>query len=269
MQTNVKNSLPDWWTKISPDKNFLVIESDIDSLWTALFLKQKLGIEIGAFFYDFTFLYHNKEITNGKIPVYVDIDIVNGFTFSNHPMVVENPLAINLNRGIADTNYKNKYAGSTLSTVFSLLDFDFSSLSKDQLMLMLCVDAGFKGYYNPDFREVWLKWYDKALQIPHIEEVMGNTREVEFKNIIGDYKLSSELKLDCDNQLQTDIDFKGIKRQFNIAINLPDTKFNEIVSQFDKAYTSNFDIVWRMYKTNSLYSAARTYKNSCAFSLKI
>ena len=113
MISSMKEKFGEWYLNIDKDKYYLVLTNDIDSYLSCLYLKALFGVEIGGF-YDFEALYINSEITKGKEPIYVDADINSGLAFGNHVTALSNPDCINLNQGIKQNNYTDKYAGSTL-----------------------------------------------------------------------------------------------------------------------------------------------------------
>jgi hypothetical protein len=264
MQKGIKEALPIWWQSLNKKDSFLVLSDDIDSLLSCIFLNQKFDIPIGAF-YDFNFLYHNPTITKGKKAIFVDIDTAKYNCFSNHVTIVGNKNAINLNQGIYINNYHHKYAGSTLLTILSLFDFDFTSLNDEQIKLLLCIDVSFKGFYNSNFKETWLKWM-KVLEFPGAADVVQNTDFSYFSKLIGKYKLNEKIKMDNNNYLNTRIDLESIESDFGFKMNLPDIKFTDTKAKFNNLKTQCFADIREANRSGILFSNAMTFKGAACVS---
>jgi hypothetical protein len=230
-----KERMPEWC--FDDVKRFdLVLSDDIDSLSTCIVLNQLKGYEI-SHFYNFKSLY--KVEGSGKYKLIgVDMDLIKGRSFGNHPTGVFNPLGANLNiaEGINTDNYTKKYAGSCILTVLSLYDVDISQLSTEAKMTLLAIDASFKMYaFNPLNAKRWIK---DILQFYDLYELLENHSQQEFYDLIDKYKLYKKIHKNEKGTLFTDIDLEGLSNLFNVSFSMPKNSFKIIETYTDKGIPS-------------------------------
>ena len=262
MQKLTRNNLPSWWKEINADEHYLVLSNDADSLLSCNYLQEKFkGLEIGAFF-NFELLAENKEITEGRTGIYVDIDTCKGMCFGNHPTIVNNPMAINLNKGIHESNYHEKYAGSVYMMLLSLYEEDLSKYNDEQLRFMLSIDSAQKGFYIPKFKRHWNNWFIDVMQLKELKHLVRDYSEVAFNKIKLKYYANQEITLDDDFKLCTDIDIEGINEDLGFNVNLPYTEFNHVSMRFENQKTRYDSLKARIEEgtMSNIFSNARTYE---------
>lgn len=258
MNQQLLNKFPTWYKDINPKENYLVMTNDFDSYYSCKTVMRNTGLEIGGYYSFEKGLYLNKEITQGKEPVYVDLSIVEGKTFDNHFTCLHNAQAINPN--VLTNTYYKKYNGSTLALVCSLYGKDISQLSEKSLATLLCIDGWHKGYYNKGgrYKDINIYWYemlgmDKYL-LPLLEEKDNQYFEEHIKN----------------NKLNTPITIRDGILQCNVKLkSLPTYEF-ELVQPVRKECVSKYR-VQSIYEENpaSIFTGAETYKDSYVISRKV
>jgi hypothetical protein len=268
MKREIRESLPTWYENINPEEYYLVLSDDMDSLLSSALLCRRFeGLKIGAFF-NFQILAENKEITEGKKPIFVDVDLFEGMCFGNHPTVSVNSMAINLNKEIGSESYHEKYAGSVFMMLLSLYNIDLKGFTDEQLLFSLSVDSAMKGYYVPKFKRQWLYWFINVLQLRELKELVTTYQEKAFHRISFKYDAKSKILLDDETfKLYTDIDIEGINEDLAFDIQLPDTTFNHISAKFTK-HKSDYSNIKSLvdYFNLKMFSNARTYENTLKYS---
>ena len=159
MKEELLNKFPTWYKDINADDNFMVLSNDMDSYYSCVILHQLFGLQIGGYFSLYDGLYLNKERSQGKEPIYVDLSITKGKCFDNHMTFIKNPECINPNI-INHSGYYHKYNGSTFAFLIALYERDVSKYTDNQLKKMITIDGWDAGYYahNGDFRNVMINW---------------------------------------------------------------------------------------------------------------
>lgn len=259
MKNEIRNSFCDWYKDIDKEKYYTVLTNDLDSYLSCSFLKKKFGVKIGGF-YDFEALYVNKELTEGKEPIYVDADVTKGCAFGNHVTGLRNHDCINLNSGIKINNYTDKYAGSTLFTLYSLYDFDLRDFPKYKIQLLLTTDVWFKQYFR--FRNKWDYWVE-VMGMEYLTDIISEYSSQDYYDVLLGYKLNSEIKIMPDGTLFFPIDYEGIKEDFGMTIPKNDIVFDTKV--LDLKIENG--CLYKMYqKKDSIFSNAMTFKDSLCYS---
>lgn len=231
-----KEKYPMW---VYEDKKIfdLVLSDDIDSLSTCIALNMIKGYEI-SHFYNFKSLYKQEDSEKNKL-IGVDMDLIKGRSFGNHPTGVFNELGANLNiiEGINTDNYTKKYAGSCLLTVLSLYDVDISQLSTEAKMTLLAIDASFKMYkFNPFNAKKWIK---DVLGFDDLYKLLETHSQEEFYQLIDKYKLYEKIHIDEKGTLKTDIDLEGLNKLFNVSFSMPKNKFEKTKDYQDKGISTS------------------------------
>lgn len=200
-----------WCLSINPNDHFLVLTNDIDSLLSCVYLSNLFNVEIGGY-YDFKNIYTKKGFdTTNKKAIWVDADMTRGYCFGNHPTIIKNKEAVNLNHYIySDRNYKNKYAGSTLNMLIAIYDpFCFSRFTPLQLKHLMAIDSAYLGYYNNYFKEKWLYWHMDILDIFLIDHRMPLQAQ-EIADIIDNNNLKRTFTMNEDRLYNNNINYQHL-----------------------------------------------------------
>lgn len=261
MNSNFEKSFNDWYKHIDKDKYYTVLTDDIDSYLSCRFLQNKFGIDIGGF-YNFESLYVNSEVIEGKQPIYVDADVTSGYAFGNHVTGIKNPDCINLNHSIATANYTDKYAGSTLFTLYSLYGVDLTKYPRDKIQLLLTVDVWFKQYFC--YRDKWDYWV-KAMGMEYLTDIISDYTINDYYNILTEYKVNADIQLMPDGTLYFPLDYDGIKEDFGVTVTEPERYvFDMKVLDLTIGHGDLYQV---QQKKARVFSNAMTYKNSLRYSL--
>lgn len=208
------------------DKYYLVMTHDTDSLLSCNYLERLTGIKVGGYF-NYKNLYLNSEITENRIPIYIDCDVNKGYCFGNHFTLVKNPNAINLNYRVKE--YHKKYAGSTIMTLFFIYEEDFDKFSDKELLFYSCID----GFYNQIFNaRSWDYWAD-CMWLDYLTILLKKYTEKDMRNAISKYQLKCPVGLSSKNTLYWNGRRDLIKKNLNIDITVPDVKFDRIAMSFE------------------------------------
>ncbi len=202
MNIKIRERLPDWYLKINPEKDKLMLTNDIDSLMGCSILRQLFDMEIKSF-YDFKSIYFADGIERK---------------------------AINLNN-IFDIKYYQKYPFNTVILISWLYNIDIEKWTDEQLQVLLSIDTSFKGYYidNSHFKKVYTDWLDK-LDYRFLEDrILKKMTKKDFAQIQRRYRLSGYIKIGKNGRLKTNIDLKKLNTLFSdiIHIELPQDKFKK------------------------------------------
>lgn len=270
MKQEVKSKFPDWVSD-----NFsrnLILSDDIDSLFSSkLYQIIKGESNTIKFFYDFEAIYMTDEVEYLGDQIGMDIDLIKGKCFSNHPTKLSNEDSINPKSasfnsvyGVTRDNYCEKFAMSTLIQMMALYDADLSQLSEEAKLAILCVDGGFMGFFNPKFKSTWLKWM-RLMEFEELIELTEKTPIWKFENIRTKYRTTEKIKVDENGKLSTEIDLEGLSNLFNISLMLPDTTFHKTKS-LTTVHATNY-----RFKTKSeienIFSLAMSRKNEIKYSI--
>ena len=259
MKENIKDCFPEWWKTIDNERYYLVLTNDLDSWLSCLYLSKKFNLNIGGF-YDFKSLWVNDK-ANGKEPIYVDCDLTNGKAFGNHVQGIANPQSINLNIGINQHNYTDKYAGSTLMMLFSLYGESFNYFNEEQIKLLLCVDSWFKQFFN--FRKQWDNWVE-LMDLEFINEIVTQGTTDYYYNLIIDYGLNKNIKINSNGKLLCGIDLEKISHIKGLFIKNPNgLVFDKKIKDFN---TLNADTNIAIPDYINIFSSAMVYRNRVSFS---
>lgn len=264
MVSKVKEQYSDWYKNIDKNKYYLVLSNDIDSYLSCLFLKKKFGVEIGGF-YDFEALYINSKLTEGKEPIYVDADIMDGLAFGNHPTALKNKNTINLNCNISEKNYTDKFAGSTLMTLYSLYDVDLRKYAPYKIQLLLTVDVWFKQFFR--FRDKWDYW-TKQMGMEYLTDIITeyDMTEEAYYNTLIDYGFNRDIHIygwEGNYDLGFNLDYDALKEDLNITIPKPTCTFDKKILDLHIGQGDYFKL---KNKKDRIFSNAMTYKGQYRYS---
>lgn len=189
MKQQLLNKMPKWYKDLDPQKHYLVMTNDFDSYYSCKTIQHYTGLEIGGYYSFDGGLYLNRETTDNKEPIYVDLSIVEGKTFDNHFTCLHNPQAINPN--VMTNIYYKKYNGSTLALICSLFGKDMSKLSEKSLTTLLCVDGWYIGYYNKGgrYKDINIYWYEMLGMEKYLLPILQERDNQYFVDHMKKYKL--------------------------------------------------------------------------------
>lgn len=261
MISSMKDKFSDWYKHIDKNKHYLVLTNDVDSYFSCLFLHNRFGVEIGGF-YDFEALYINSNITEGKEPIYVDADINSGLAFGNHVTALRNPDCINLNKVINQTNYTDKYAGSTLMTLYSLYNKDLTKLRKKKVLMLLTVDVWFKQFFH--YRSKWDQWV-KVMEMEYLTEMFDGLEEQDMYDALLFCGFNKHITIREDGTLFFPLNYEGIKEEFDLTIPKPTQVFDTKIQTLKVAQGDLYSIL-KKRKTAIIFSNAMIFYDKVRYS---
>lgn len=235
MKQEIKSKFPSWvFDNISRN---LVLSDDLDSLFSCILYQIVKGnSNTIKFFYDFSSIYRADEVEFLGDQIGMDIDLMKGKCFSNHPTKLSyddsiNPDSASFNNvyGITKNNYCDKFAMSTLIQLIALYDVDISQLSDEAKLAIMVVDSGFMGFFSGKFKTTWLKWMN-LMGFQELIELAEKTPLWKFNDIDVKYGMKRKIKVGDDGKLTTEIDLEGLSNLFNTPLTLPDTIFHKTKS---------------------------------------
>ena len=206
----------------------LILSNDIDSLYSCILIKQVKGYSIN-YFYDFRNLYKSKQSQNEYIGV--DIDLMEGFCISNHVTRLSeqdtyNNKAYNLNNDITQNNYTKKYSGSTALYLHKILNHPLPATEEGK-MILLAIDAGYKGFYNPDFHAIHKHYLVDVLGFEELYNLCQKYSIDDFISIIIKYNLNGKIWFN-NGGLQTNIKLRELQEVLGLPFFMPRIKFTKI-----------------------------------------
>jgi hypothetical protein len=243
----------------------LILSNDIDSLYSCILLQQVKGFEIN-YFYDFRNLYQSKPTQNEYIGV--DIDLMQGYCISNHVTRLSekdtyNPKALNLNNKITREKYSTKYSMSTVLYLHKLLQFPLPTTEQGK-MILLAIDAGYKGFYNPDFQEVHKHYLVDVLGFEELYYLCQKYSIDDFISIIIKYNLNGKIWFNnCG--LQTNIKLRELQEVLGLPFLLPKNKFTKI-KEFEYISRPITNEKTKEELDSNIFSLALTRKNYVNYS---
>lgn len=271
MNSAISNKMPQWY--LNNDFFDLSLTNDFDSVMSCAVLKKLKGWTIN-YFYDFDKLYKIKDSTSANKAVMVDGEITKGKNFGNHPTMFSetdsfNKDAININIAlkINRDNYFTKYCLSTLLLILSLYSVDISTLNEEQQMLLLCIDAGYKGYFSFHINDNNANKYYlcDVLEYPMLYALEQKHTESEFKSLADKYNLYKDIKFNkTTGKLETEINLTKLSEIFLMDLSLPTNEFTVL-----KEYKTLNQPIYgaTSVSANKVFSYALTGRNYISASL--
>jgi len=243
----------------------LILSNDVDSLYSCIIIEQTKGYKIN-YFYDFRNLYQSKQTQNKYIGI--DIDLVEGYCISNHVTRLSeqdkyNLKALNLNNAITNNNYKQKYSMSTALYLHSLLKIPLPKTEEGKIIL-LAIDAGYKGFYNSDFQEVHKHYLVDVLEFEELYYLCQKYSIDDFINIIIKYNLNGKIWFN-NGGLQTNIKLKELQEVLGLPFFMPKNKFT-IIKQFEYVSKPITNEKTKEELDSNIFSLALTRKNYVNYS---
>ena len=182
--------------------------------------------------YDFNTIYADKKVRNGRNKrCWVDIATYKGRAFDNHVSKITvwddwNKNMINLNQmcQVTNENYTDKYAGSTLLTVWSVYNLPLPETEEGK-MLLLCIDSAYKGFYSDRFHDIQKHYLVDVMGLDGLYDVLQRHTADEFEDLIGKYALRKKIAY-WDGEIDTYLPLDKIGEALGIDLNiLPKSKF--------------------------------------------
>lgn len=256
IKDNILGKFPKWYKEIDKNKYYMVLTNDFDSYFSCKTLNRLFGINIGGY-YDFdSGLWLNKEIAEGKEPIYIDLSLTKGKSFDNHFTFIKNSEAINPNVNVSI--YNRKFNGSALALICGLYDIDLSEKTETNLTALLAIDGWYRGYYNKGgkYKDINIYWMDELGMKDYLLPILEAHENQYFIDFTRKYCLNEEIYID-NGYLQCAVN-----------VSLPHCQF-ELVQPVAKKYISKYD-AQRLYaqNSNSIFTGAETYYNQYSISLK-
>jgi len=243
----------------------LILSNDIDSLYSCILIKQVKGYDIN-YFYDFRNLYQSKQSQNEYIGV--DIDLMEGYCISNHVTRLSeqdkyNLKALNLNNAITNDNYKQKYSMSTALYLHSLLKIPLPKTEEGKIIL-LSIDGGYKGFYNPDFHDTFKYYLVDVLEFEELYYLCQKYTLEDFINLIIKYNLNGKIWFN-NGGLQTNIKLRELQEVLKLPFFMPKIKFTKI-KEFECITRPITNEKTKEELDSNIFSLALTRKNYVNYS---
>lgn len=229
MREEYAQLLPKWYQ--CDEEHDLVLSDDIDSLASCAVLNMIKGWKI-KYFYDFNTIYASKEIQKRRNKrCWVDIATYKGRAFDNHVSKVSeweswNKSMINLNQmcEVTNDNYTDKYAGSTLLTVWSVYNIPLPETEEGKMLLM-CIDSAYKGFYATNFKDIQKHYLIDVLGLDGLYSVICRHDYEEFEDLIIKYNLRKKISY-WDGDIHTNLPLDKIGQALGLDLNIiPKSEF--------------------------------------------
>jgi hypothetical protein len=229
MKEEYAQLLPDWY--LGDEEHDLVLSDDIDSLASCAVLNMVKGWKVG-YFYDFNNIYTmQKDSTKRNRRCWVDIATFKGHAFDNHVSLISdwdtwNTDMINLNLmcQVTNDNYTDKYAGSTLLTIWSVYDLPLPETEEGK-MLLLCIDSAYKGFYSDRFHDIQKHYLVDVMGLDGLYSVIQRHTKEDFEDLALEYGLHKKITY-WDGEVDTYLPLDKIGQALGIDLNIiPKSEF--------------------------------------------
>ena len=276
MKDEYLKKVPTWY--MGNGKYELVLSDDIDSLVATCAIQKVKKYWTTEYFYDFDNIYCTEDVYDikDKAPtrVWVDVAIVKAEkAFDNHISRKNgedytNPYCINPNilADVTNSDYTNKYAGSTALLIWSLYNLPLPTTEEGK-MLLLAIDSTFKGYYSDRFRARNKFFLCDVLGFEELYEVEQRHTAQEFYQIISKYELSRKIKYNKQTKrLETALDLKTIGEVLGVDLYLPTKEFEHWRS-FKQCQSNMLGTKSVKDISKALVTIAFTFKDTAKYSI--
>ncbi len=208
--------------------------NDCDGIFSACFLDEFKNWKPFAY-YDFNKIVADESyIKNGRYTVkksevvYVDVAVeckrrtIDMHITKIHPDDKTNPNSLNPNQHIHKANYTQKCAWAAAIAILSYINFDFSTLTDEQKMIIWGLDSSYLSYYfDKDIFNKWVEFYN----VHELATVFDTYKKSDFEQIQYDYGLQGMIHIDQNGYLCTSgcrkrskwcpaINFEAIQKHF-------------------------------------------------------
>lgn len=242
MLKNAKELLSkhDWMEKADMKT---IWNNDGDGIFCAGFLNEFKGWKPFAY-YDFnrmvvdeSYIVNNKYTVKNSEIVYVDVAVegkrraIDMHIVKITPDDSVNPNSLNPNQHIHMRNYTQKCAWAAAIAILSYIDFDFSTLTDEQKMIIWGLDSSYLSYYFD--KCTFYKWVE-FYGVQELATVFNTYSKSDFEQVQHTYGLQGMINIDKHGYLYTsdcrkrgkwcpEIKFEAIQKHFPYII-LPETK---------------------------------------------
>ncbi|MEK6990467.1 hypothetical protein NST08_09505 [Paenibacillus sp. FSL K6-1566] len=265
MQEVLRNKFPTWTNDTEQGKYDLCLSNDLDSLLSCLYLEQLKGYKVN-YFYDFNRIF--KANDTGKKVIGVDMALEHGMVWDNHitklhksDQVNQNAANVNAVTGISRDNYYQKFCGSTLLQILSYYKVPMPK-SREAKLILLAIDSTFLGYYSNDFKQINHNWLEQLQLYELLDVLESEPTKAEFYRVKKQYNLDSQIQVNDNGILSTNIDLAAMQGLFAFPLCLSAEKFN-ITHTFKR--TGRYELTkgreYSKHDIRGLYSIALTHKN--------
>ena len=251
MRKQILTKYPNWINEIDGSKHVAGFTNDMDGLLCASFAKHYLGLEVNEFF-DFETRYAINP-DEERETIFFDCAVSQGKTFDNHVTKtfysrLVNKKSANLNNvfEVGYDNYTGKFSMSTLIQLYSIFNIP---LPKSEIgkMILLCVDVGFKGFYNARFKSTYVN-YLEIMGMAELTDVLKKYTKEEMYQFMLSHQLNASIyrlknkklfihmkdgyKIDWIN-FDTGMDLDFYTKHLGFKVFLPRGNF-ELVEEYEK-----------------------------------
>lgn len=261
MQKDLKELYPDW-CKSYQDRN-LVLSDDMDSLLSTTLLNMVQGYEIN-YYYTFKGI-HVLNPNDTRKTIGVDMAIKKGMTWDNHVVKIHeddfvNPQSANINAllGINQSNYFQKFCGSTALQIYSYYDIPLPTTDEGKLYLMT-IDSSYLGHYDNRYKEVHNNYFE-MLGYTELIDLLNRTSEFRF-----DYMKANDRLTFKNNEVTfRKQDKEYAEKLLGLELILPTGDF-QLLQDFKRGANKISDIKNPIYY-DDIFSYALTGKNYISYS---
>ncbi|GAA0366927.1 hypothetical protein [Bacillus horti] len=228
MKQELKEKFPEWCNDYSQGQHTTILQDDLDSLLGCSIEKMVKGNDIN-YFYNFSNLYVEQQSDKRKA-IGIDLALHKGKSWCNHVVRIHeddyvNPQTANINAiyNIHSGNYFNKYAMSTVLTMWSYYDLPLPK-SDEGKALLLGIDSGYLGHYDDRFKDVHTK-YLEIMGFTKLIDLLKAHSKSDFESIQQCYKTKARIQLNSEGYLQTTLPLADLQGFFDVPIELPKRQF--------------------------------------------
>ncbi|MGE6685341.1 hypothetical protein [Paenisporosarcina sp. NPDC076907] len=221
------------------------------------------GYEIN-YYYNFKGIYV-LDTNDTRQSIGVDMAIKNGMTWDNHVVKIKeddyvNQQSANINSllGINQSNYFQKYCGSTALQIYSYYDIPLPTTDDGKLYLM-SIDSSYLGHYDNRYKEVHNNYFE-MLGYTELIDLLNRTSEFRFDYI----KQNDRLRFK-DNEVTFQKNTKKYAEDLlGFELILPKGEF-QLVQEFNRSANKISDINNPIYY-DRIFSYALTGRNYINYS---
>jgi hypothetical protein len=268
MKAKLKERFPEWCNDYTQGQYTTILQGDLDSLMGCAIEREVKGNEIN-YFYEFDNLYVADK-TDKRKAIGIDLALARGKSYCNHVVKINhndevNPQTANINviNNIHSGNYTQKYAMSTALMMWSYYGLPLPK-SKEGKMILLAIDSGYLGHYSDFFKRTHNSYLEQ-LGFSELIDLLNESSQEHFKKVHNIYKTKSEIYLNKDGYLYTNLALAEMQGFFDVDLTLPTQQFT-LRNQFKSHRASTYNITSKS-QIDNLISFALTRKNEMKYTV--